>query len=730
MANHFVAVVIMCFYPLVHGMRDAVISSDGLQTQSPASKELRVFATTFNAGNKPFNNNAGNKEFDVTDDDLTKTLVQGHEDPGEEADIIFLGFQEFRDSSYGWANMVRQQSLWRKFAKTKMDTLKADVERAATPPAEVYEAKAALAKELQEHHLEIESQFLKFKREFGEDAHDFHAHIAKASVVNILSNNVKEATSEMSQELRRRLREYKHNRLEAPVRAFTNMSLAASALREKWDKFDELPVSAKQRDMLAKIHAWTAESLNKIQELKSAYPSMVLSPEGLTLARIHAEKLNTSQQLEMELLDEAKHHRNKFRTALRDFERQVRAEVGKREEEVSTKLREDWGRIGADIALLNRDLEKYTQDGSILKSLAEGASEAVKEPASSMALALSGWKVESNLLVQKLLTRDDIGIEQTDVEVTFEPQRFDSGWRCDKGLHFDTSMYAYINPFSKWNITAEPFESEKCTSRRSTKHANRGCNINNNVGMECGKAVNLLVFRAEKGGTSLRICGLNSHMSYASRASQRMQYIAEAIEQTQEAKCDSVFFMADFNSRLHCESGEKQKLPPFERNTSSGTSMDYILDHFCVDEKCALQNSNWDELNQMLSKDQLKCYEKFKQKEGWKTEDYWDIEPTENIVNHLGLREASSVVFAPTYKVKRDEKIKDGAWKRCLAGQPTCFMNEGKEGKNNPAWTDRVLVKTSSDAVHVETNEYSRRPGPFKSDHVPVTARMTITVKQ
>lgn len=282
-------------------------------------------------------------------------------------------------------------------------------------------------------------------------------------------------------------------------------------------------------------------------------------------------------------------------------------------------------------------------------------------------------------------------------------------------------------------INAEEFHSEKCVKRASPSQENLGCNINNIDGMECGKVVNLMVFRAEKGDTSLRLCGLNTHMSFAGEAAQRMQYIADAMEQTNEAKCDAVFFMGDFNSRLHCEAEQKQELPPFERKGSSESSFDYILDTFCTGDVCELRDSNLDEVNQILNRDELECYELRSKKEAgakWgagKKVKYWDVITTPNTVKSFGIQEAGVVGFAPTYKLKGADKIKQETPKRCLKDEPTCFINDSGKGKHNPAWTDRILMQSSSN-VHFTTNEYSRRPisGEFGSDHVPVTARVTM----
>jgi len=323
------------------------------------------------------------------------------------------------------------------------------------------------------------------------------------------------------------------------------------------------------------------------------------------------------------------------------------------------------------------------------------------------------------------------------------PQKWDSGAMCELGKHFDTFMYAFVNPFSRWKITPVPFSNSVCQSRTTGSQTNPGCNIDNTDGNECGKVVNMMVFKAERDGEEMTICGLNTHMSFAGTASQRMSYIATAMAQTDAANCDSVFFLGDFNSRLHCEEGSHKDLPPFDRrNQPDQSSLDYILDKFCsVDDgenKCDLKDSPLDELNQILGKEELQCYEKFskpKPNSMFGKIDYWDIVPVPNPVKGTGLQEVLPVTFPPTYKLmhpykaaKIEAKAKDKLWKRCLEGEKMCFVNEDRKGKHNPAWTDRILMKSSKN-VRLETTHYSRRPvASVASDHTAVAAKVKVSI--
>jgi hypothetical protein len=257
----------------------------------------------------------------------------------------------------------------------------------------------------------------------------------------------------------------------------------------------------------------------------------------------------------------------------------------------------------------------------------------------------------------------------------------------------------------------------------------------------------MMVFRAEKEGTSLKICGLNTHMSFKGTAAQRMYYIEKAMNETKLAQCDAVFFVGDFNSRAHCEDGstqDKQDLPLFERTgTKRGTSLDHVLDTFCTPDikgnvKCELNDA--DELNQILDKEELKCYEQFEDDSGkssgkfaWaknigkKKEFLWQVVRTRNRVAQMGLREVTPPKWPPTYKLAPKGELEDDAPFRCYSSEPLCFMNPTKTGKHNPAWTDRILMQSSKATLRLEPNEYKRRPIPsIASDHSAVTALVTV----
>lgn len=688
------------------------------------TKELRVFATSFNTGNRKFDDTS---EFD----DLAKLLFKGHEEPATEADIVFMGFQEFSDTKYGFGNMARERHLWREMSKRAMEKFKGDLEDAATPPAEVHAAKTELANNLKDFHKQIGTQFAKFREVYGEDGQEFHSHLAEASAVNVLSNKAKEVTEEVAKAIKKRLEDYTDEATKAPKLQFSNMTNSASDLSAWGDKF---PTPATVKEKMAPIHAWTEGALNKIDELKKRYPNLAYSSAGESLWKSYTASIDNAKRAEAQLLSKTDFQREKFRKALKSFQDGVRTEVAKKEKAISDKLEADWKKVNADIKTLTKDLDRYTEDGKTDQSLAEGAKKGAKQHTNTMSSALSSWQKESGDLVHALLQPRTFDVKHSHVEVDMDPQKFDSGWACAGLEHYDTVMYAYVSPFSKWKITDESFHNDKCVERTAGSAKNPGCNIDNNKLKECGKVVNLMRFKAEQGGTSIRLCGLNTHMSFAGKAEDRMQYIKDAMDQTELAKCDTVFFMGDFNSRVHCEAGATQELPPFEREGNSGRSLDYILDEFCTGEKCALKDSKLDELNQILDDDKLNCYEKkSRQKEGgwgWETVDYWEIDPQNNPVKPMGLREVAPAEFSPTYKLKAASKIKDGAWKRCFSGEPMCFMNDSKKGKHNPAWTDRILMKSSSESIHLETTEYSRRPPPgsFSSDHSAVTAQVTVKI--
>jgi len=702
-----------------------------IDTQTP--KELRVFASTFNAGNRKYD---GSQEMH----ELAKSLTNGHDKAGEEADIVFVGFQEFSDDKYGLGSWLAKDS-WTQLSKTSMDAMKREMEVASTPPAEVHAARDEFAQALTNWHTDLDSEFEKFRESFGDDATDFHAHLTDASAVNKLSHLAKDVVADMSKGIDQRMAEYSAAAKTAPSQQFQGMADAVASLGVKAGQMPDPGTK------LAAVKKWTTKAEKQIRAIMTKYPNLAYVREGNKYWRQFLQSFGTTNLVVNDLLNKNESEHINFNAALSGFHEGVKRDVGRSEKHMSDRLKADWDKISKDLSALNKDLSSLTVDGKAGDSLAKGAASGVKGHVGGMRSILHRWQKANEQGLDKLLKPAPFKVDEYHIDVSMEPQKWDSGSRCSVGNHYDTVMYAYVNPFSTWKFTPIEYSSPTCESRSGGSQKNLGCNINNNQGggiaAECGKVVNLLVFQAEQDGTLHRVCGLNTHMSFAGTAQQRMTFINEAMKETESARCDSVFFVGDFNTRLHCEDGEKQVLPPFERSEGGKTSLDHILDKHCqnIDTgKCTMKDSAEDELNQIIGSERIRCYEKVDMPSdgSWfgKSKKGWSLTTTENPVSSIGLREAAPPEFPPSYKLAEPKTMaKHKAWGRCFEGDSKCFYNPSGsksdvdwKGKHNPAWTDRVLMRSSNKGVQFDTKAYLRVPSPegFKSDHAGVVARVVI----
>jgi len=315
------------------------------------------------------------------------------------------------------------------------------------------------------------------------------------------------------------------------------------------------------------------------------------------------------------------------------------------------------------------------------------------------------------------------------VEVQMEPQRWesaDSGGMCSLAS-YTTQLYVYVNPWSQWKIEAVPYSSNICKKRDDKVLANKGCSINNGATGECGKVVNLQVFRAAKGSASHRLCLMNTHMSKKGDAGQRMMHIGRAMSEAREAKCNIVVFVGDFNSRLHCDLKSRNAAKPVYDTEASGSSFNNVMNLFCSGDTCSLSNHTYvDELRQVLERDVVECWQK--ETRGsfpFKKEEHWALKESPNSAKQWKLREPTVPSFPPTYKLKDHSKSTeavDAKWKRCLPNEPSCFVNSDHDPEHNPAWTDRILVQ----APDFTTKMYARRPLEIKTDHAAVVTQVTI----
>jgi RNAse (barnase) inhibitor barstar len=268
---------------------------------------------------------------------------------------------------------------------------------------------------------------------------------------------------------------------------------------------------------------------------------------------------------------------------------------------------------------------------------------------------------------------------------------------CHKFKHYDTMMVVFVNPFSAWRIIADTKPTDSC--KRTDDDGSEGCNIDNNKGFrkECGRVVNVLRLKVSKGMDVHYFGALNTHMSLSAETSERAKHVEAAVKEAQDAECDALVFVGDFNSRLHCH--RRLQLDDVEPLMSAAgwsknwqaNSLQTVLSTLSTSGnkpdsgqyRLTVGSSRLaDEMNQLLDKkhEQVKCFEGKQVKE------------FHNNVSSLGLLEGD-LDFNPTYRLGTEEfaKKKGTGFYQPVEGMKKCYYNPSGEPKNNPAWPDRVL---------------------------------------
>jgi len=584
------------------------VEDDPSQVAAPG---FRVFASTFNAGNKAFKERGRTrKRFD----DLLSKITEGHGD----SDLVILGFQEFLDKDYGFAQLAKK-ALWKDLSENRQGAVNDELLGLAAAPVEVIGSRDDV-----EEHLE------------GADG-----------------------------------------RIAGAVAGF-DASEVASALRP--------------------VRDWTDRTQRKVAEVLQRFPNLRWTDAGIRKSAAFTDGLRHVERAQKKI--EAKI--DIMRRLLTADGRGVAASRG------SPRL---WGKVDDTLAELQKDLSGDREKG--------------------------GWSPSVGDEARGLLRRPALRVRPDDVDTPFHPVVFSSGYRCTAGSHYNTVMYAFVNPWSNWSVAAEPWFSDTCIADSS--RGSVGCSIDNNNGMECGKVVNLFRFRVSRGDVSFLYCALNTHMSFAGEAASRMRYLEAAAAEAKKAQCDSLVFVGDFNSRLHCEEGEdtspvEEPVPAYADEGNSPSSLDHVLDLFNPGDGAyklgGSPHEDVDELAHMLAHDEVRCLERTTEEpDNWlfNGKRVWERQAVQSRVRQSGLFEAP-VGFAPTYKVGPRSKAEKSEFYRCGAGEGLCYHNPSGKGKHNPAWTDRMLLQADSSKAEVEVLEYSRRvvSEEFGSDHVPVVGRLHV----
>merc|ERR1719282_431281 len=182
-----------------------------------------------------------------------------------------------------------------------------------------------------------------------------------------------------------------------------------------------------------------------------------------------------------------------------------------------------------------------------------------------------------------------------------------------------------------------------------------------------------------------------------------MTYIKDAVEEAKLAKCDTLVFVGDFNTWLHCDNTVASS-PPFDRgDPKTNSSFQYIVDTICRSGICSLKGLDdnilyYDELMQMMDKKPINCFEKRKAPDSM-FKQIWKTITSKNTLTELNIFEADVPDWPPTYKVAPETQASQlqNAWYFCAeekqkGRERSCFMNKLRKVKHNPAWTDRILL--------------------------------------
>lgn len=686
------------------------LSTAGLEEKRATTRpQLQLFASTFNAGNSQYSAEQTSE--------LLRMLVHGHDEPGREADIVFLGLQEYTEARVSVASAGCEAVLWPELSRRAGRLLTEELQQVASAPPHLHGLKAELAGDLAAFHGQLGAESHAFTQHYGPLDHDFHHHISRSSHIARLEEQSRLLSRDVNGRVESALANVQTYKTQVSDRKFDSLRTHASTLSNMAQSFDPDRVTSK----LAPIREWTASAVAAIAAARARHPNMVLNAAGEQAMSEFLSSIDNVDGLQASLVD--RHFQEQVTASIADLHRNISQQVEHAEGEMQSRVLADLARLTADTEHLVDDIRQIESERHL--NIARAASDGVEAGQARIRSSTDAWASESRENIGGLLQPGSMDFTAGHLDVKSETEFWNAGWRCHSGSHYDTTLHAFINPWSNWRIEQVDYDSAVC--RKAGQ--GRGCTINNNIGWECGKVVNMQVFEAQKGEDTIRVCAMNTHMSFSNAAANRMESIAAAVGEAAAANCDSLVFVGDFNSRSHCHvSWETDEvLPPYERlDVATNSSLNYLMDEFCRGSSCSNGGPKrfWDELTQMVeSTGQLECFE-----EDSANPNGWSLRAVENLIPALGLREAGPVSFAPTYKMKPPERAaREGHYHRCLSGEPTCFANTDRKGKHNPAWTDRILLQ-NSDRVSLHTYEYSRRPvaPEFDTDHIPVVARVTL----
>jgi len=691
-----------------------------ISSQEKDDQVFRIFASTWNGGNTE-----SDKLSENTKQALMDNLLQGHGEAGKEADLVIVGLQEFRDQGGHLANLMPETVLWDSLSKEKLQGMNNDLNTLVQAPQEISGAKQALRRQLGEFQQHASNVYEDFVKQFGIDGAvpypDRKATADSSTAVNLWS---KQAVQE-SEKLEAASKAERDKVLDEHLKQVDEAKAKLLAFDENFD------LKSQMENNLRPISGWTRKTIQDVHGVKdAAHPT--LTPDGEWMWESFLAKIDNLEAVSSTLSNHYFLHQ--YQDLVRSQTDALKTWLRKEAEGTDRRLALHWQTTRTMFRQLQED---YGDQESELEDN-EGNKFRDKVLPDDARQHLKDWKDRTETTFTKMLSPTPMALTKPKLRIQQFSAKYQSGLLCQGGQHYDTMVFAYANPWSSWKISHVPHSSKKCR-----QDSDQGCFINFISGMECGKVVNLMVFKAQRGTTSMKICALNTHMSFAKEASSRLTYISEALLESKAAGCNSTVFVGDFNSRLHCAATPDQSTPLYD-----GT-VDSVLDEFCKSENasyCPLDNSDHDEFHQYMTKQKVKCFEESSEKEvkkevkkkkkgglagsTKKKGTFWKTAEIRNPLDLQTVREASEVKFNPSYKLSapsnKDFKELEG-WSRCLEGESMCYFNGEMKFKRNPAWTDRILIQESP-GVKLSAEDYTRRLNPdIESDHGIVSARIFVT---
>merc|ERR1740129_2362791 len=744
LANHFVHTpslpsrLCVLASMLFVGRGYRVLSSGSGSPDAPNAQDgsMRVFAATFNAGNKVYGQPS------AASATMTQ-IMRGHDD----SDLVILGFQEYLDDCSKRLRSTNDLKPWKQeclehgsavdwFANRYMWNKHADVQMMAFKdlalrevPQNVSAARSTIARKLNEFLRGLTEQFDDLEGHFCGRNQTYLDHISRHSPVAMAMQHSDLLLSNMTSSIDSFLASYEAKRVSAGAQQFHDVHEKFNAAFNM--AVQSLDSQALQRHLQTVVD-WNTNLWQEFVSTKNKFPNLRFSGAGeIAAGKFKRELLSLTDALRG--ITDSSHFSN-LKELLASAPMAIQnAAALESDVAAGSVVKFQRETIFKDMKKLESDIAKLGDLKASTSRVALVAKENAQRVMQALRVCLGNWRQVVDAFVNQATKSPVLSIGPEHIVVQDYHQTFYSESRapaCHWVKHFNTDLRVLVNPWSGWEVEAM-----------------KSHNINNNLGSQCGKGVNILQLRAKRGASQVFICALNTHLSFKFGTPERMADIVAAMQYIDDIDneyiCDIVIFMGDFNSRLSCEANpgkthgrlvndirpvEKENAFSVKRSTTKQNNIFATqIATFCNSSSCHLgAHSNADELTQLLDLQHVRCYAERNSK--------YELQVMNNRLLSAGLREAATPYFPFTYKVVKADAAKQlkKEWVRCLPGELICYANADKNAKHNPAWTDRILIRDSV-RWKISTTSYEQHPLDVEkehfSDHTPVIAELKLTME-